>query len=135
MRAALQSFDDEPRILADPIAPLFVDFAAPDPWLAALFVHPFARQWRAGFALRSRYAEDCLADCAARGVDQYAILGAGLDTFAYRQPEWGKRLSIFELDHPATQRDKQVRLARAGVAVPHNLAFVSADFWDCPIRC
>ena len=90
--------------------------------------HPFARHWRAGFALRARYAEDCLAQGVERGVAQYVVLGAGLDTFACRQPPWSRRLQIFELDHPATQQWKRERLRHAGIELPSNVTFVPTDF-------
>jgi methyltransferase (TIGR00027 family) len=97
-------------------------------WLGPLLDHPFAKQWRAGFALRARYAEDCLATGVRQGVKQYVILGAGLDTFAYRQPPWGRALRIFEVDDPGTQQWKVDRLRTADVSLPSNLTFVSVDF-------
>jgi methyltransferase (TIGR00027 family) len=76
--------------------------------------------------VRSRYAEDIVERQAGTGAGQYVILGAGLDTFAYRRPARGLR--VFEVDHPATQAWKQRRLTDLGVAIPGNLVFVSADF-------
>lgn len=76
--------------------------------------------------VRSRYAEDIVEQQAGTGVGQYVILGAGLDTFAYRHPDPGLR--VFEVDHPATQAWKQRRLASLGVAIPGNLVFVPVDF-------
>jgi methyltransferase (TIGR00027 family) len=137
MRAVHQISDDEPKILADPIAPKLVDVAVLDvdaQWLAPILGHPFAPQWRAGFLIRSRYAEDCLAEGVARGLGQYVILGAGLDTFAYRQPGWAQALHIFEVDSPATQRVKRARIAAADLAPPANLAFVSVDFETTSLR-
>jgi methyltransferase (TIGR00027 family) len=78
--------------------------------------------------LRSRFAEDRLAEAVANGLCQYVLLGAGLDTFASRQPPWGTSLRIFEVDHPATQQWKLRRLAEAAVSVPENLCFVPIDF-------
>jgi len=129
MRAVHQTADDEPKILVDPIGPKLVDVAGLDAnWVAAILGHPFARQLRAGFLIRSRFAEDCLAEAVARGLAQYLILGAGLDTFSYRQPEWARALHIFEIDHPATQGFKRERLARSDVMSPANLTFVPVDF-------
>jgi methyltransferase (TIGR00027 family) len=129
MRAIHQIADDTPKILADPIAPRLVDMGAgSDDWLGPILNHPFANQWRTGFLVRNRYAEDCLSGCAEGGLDQYVILGAGLDTFAFRQPAWAQALRTYEIDHPATQRWKQERLAAAGVAIPANLRFVPIDF-------
>ena len=67
-------------------------------------------------ALRSRFSEDELAKAVARGLEQYVLVGAGLDTFAYRNPYQGLR--IFEVDHPATQRWKRSLLEDSGIAVP-----------------
>jgi methyltransferase (TIGR00027 family) len=128
MRAIHQTADEEPKILADSIAPCLVDTTGADEWLTPILRHPFAKQWRAGFLVRSRYAEDCLAEWVVRGGRQYAILGAGLDTFAFRQPAWAKALSIYEIDHPVTQRWKRDRLAAMGIAIPPNLTFVPVDF-------
>ena len=129
MRALHQSNDDAPKILLDPIAPRLVDVANLDlAWLDPILRHPFAPQWRAGFLIRNRYAEDCLAEALARGVQQYLILGAGFDTFAYRQPAWASALEIFEIDHPATQALKRGALAKAGIRPPANLSFVPIDF-------
>jgi len=129
MRAIHQTADGDPKILADSIAPRLVDTTGnDDEWLAPILGHPFAKQWRAGFLIRNRYAEDCLAECVEGGLQQYAILGAGLDTFAFRQPPWARSLCIYEIDHPATQRWKCDRLAAATIAIPPNLTFVPIDF-------
>jgi methyltransferase (TIGR00027 family) len=128
MRALHQSVDDDPKILTDPIAPRLIRSDDDHRWLAPLLDHPFAKQWRAGFALRARYAEDCLEEGVRRGVKQYVILGAGLDTFAYRQPSWGGSVRIYEVDHPITQQWKGDRLRVADVAIPANLTFVPIDF-------
>jgi len=77
-------------------------------------------------AARSRYAEDELARAVAQGVRQYVVLGAGLDTFAYRNPH--PCLRVFEVDHPATQAWKREQLASAGIAIPEALTFVPVDF-------
>lgn len=78
--------------------------------------------------LRSRYAEERLRLAVDRGVVQFLTLGAGLDTFAYRQPDWARGLRIYEVDHPASQKAKRERLAKASIKVPDNVTFVSVDF-------
>jgi methyltransferase (TIGR00027 family) len=128
MRALHQTIDDDPKILTDPLALRLIDADDARRWLAPMLDHPFAKQWRAGFALRARYAEDCLAEVVQRGVSQFVVLGAGLDTFAYRQPLWGSSLTIYELDHPVTQQWKRDRLKAADIAIPSNLTFVPIDF-------
>lgn len=85
-----------------------------------------SRAMRAFVVARSRYAEDQLADAVTRGVRQYVVLGAGLDTFAYRNP-WAD-LRVWELDHPATQAFKRERLAASGISVPPSVRFTSVDF-------
>jgi methyltransferase (TIGR00027 family) len=79
-------------------------------------------------AARSRYAEDQLARAVERGTRQYVILGAGLDTFAYRNPHAQRDLRVFEVDHPATQEWKRERLAAAGIAIPASVTFAPVDF-------
>src|SRR6185437_1053437 len=87
---------------------------------------PLAPYLRAAFAARSRFAEDALRDAVARGVEQYVVLGAGFDTFAYRNPF--PSLRVFEVDHPATQARKRQRLAEARIDVPPFATFVPVDF-------
>ena len=77
---------------------------------------------------RARYTEERLAHAVARGVEQYVLVGAGLDTFAFRNQELSERLQIFELDHERSQGEKRARLARAGLAARSNLHFAAVDF-------
>lgn len=83
---------------------------------------------RSHIVLRSRYTEDSLAEAVGNGVRQYLMLGAGLDTFPYRQPHWARMLRIFEVDHSASQRSKRERLALAGIEVPSNVELIACDF-------
>ncbi len=77
---------------------------------------------------RARYVEDSLELAAKQGVQQYVILGAGLDTFAFRRPKLLKQLQVFELDHPATQAFKRERLAELGWDLPAQLHLLPVDF-------
>lgn len=77
---------------------------------------------------RSRYTEDILEKAVRQGVQQYVILGAGMDTFAFRRPELMEQLQVFEVDHPATQAFKLQRLADLGWEHPAQLHFVPVDF-------
>jgi methyltransferase (TIGR00027 family) len=86
------------------------------------------RRMRLFIAARSRFAEDHLARAVERGVRQAVVLGAGLDTFALRNPHRAAGLRVFEVDHPDTQRWKRERLAAAGIGVPDLLTFVPVDF-------
>ena len=79
-------------------------------------------------AARSRFSEDTMAACVARGVRQIVILGAGLDTFSLRNPHAGEGARVFEVDYPATQAWKRERLAQAGLALPASLTFAPVDF-------
>jgi methyltransferase (TIGR00027 family) len=130
LRAAHQLVDHEPRIVDDPIAVALVDDATRERIVSqrAALVSPSLMRPRAAVLLRSRYAEDVLAQAVAQGVGQFVILGAGFDTFAFRQPQFARRLQIYEVDHPSTQAWKRERLATAGVAVPDNLHWVPIDF-------
>lgn len=88
--------------------------------------HPWLRGLRIFIAARSRFAEEQLALAIERGVRQYVVLGAGLDTFAYRNP-LGK-LRVFEVDHPDTQAWKRERLRHAEIAIPDSMRFAPVDF-------
>lgn len=136
LRAAHQLIDDAPRILDDPVAVRLVD-----PWMIRKMVRygKGARDrrvdgLRAHIVTRSRYTEDRLGEAVQRGTAQYVVLGAGFDTFAYRQPTWARELRIFEVDHLASQEAKRARLARAGIDVPGNVRFVPIDFETTPLR-
>jgi methyltransferase (TIGR00027 family) len=127
-RAAHQVLDD-PRVLDDPIAlrivgPDEADALRADP--RAYDRSRFDRLLRAFLVARSRVAEDALAAAVAVGVRQYVILGAGLDTFAYRNPY--PEVAVFEVDHPATQEWKRSCLAAGRIALPTGLTFVPVDF-------
>jgi methyltransferase (TIGR00027 family) len=87
---------------------------------------------RAFIATRSRFTEDCLAEAMARGVSQYVLLGAGLDTFAYRATRKGLR--VFEVDHPATQAWKRARLSQVHIATPEWVTYAPVDFERETIR-
>lgn len=76
---------------------------------------------------RARYAEDALEAAVERGVTQYVIIGAGFDSFAYRRPSWAAELTVFEIDHPATQAMKRQRLAECGVDASASVEFIAAD--------
>jgi len=88
---------------------------------------PGSRALRAFIVVRSRFAEDELARSVSQGTRQYLVLGAGLDTFAYRNPH-GESLRVFEVDHPTTQDWKRRRLQDQGIDVPRSLSFVAVDF-------
>ncbi|MEN6326919.1 MAG: SAM-dependent methyltransferase, partial [Syntrophomonas sp.] len=77
---------------------------------------------------RSRYTEDSLVEEVSKGVKQYLILGAGMDTFAFRCPELLEKLQVFEVDYPATQAFKRQRLTELGWEIPKQLYFVPVDF-------
>ena len=86
------------------------------------------RPFRASIVARARFIEDLVVEQAARGVSQYVILGAGLDSFVQRRPEMASRVTVFEVDPPAPQAWKQRRLVELGFGVPDWLRFVPVDF-------
>ena len=126
-RAAHQLLDN-PKIFEDPLALRIIGAEAESRLRLSLtqFQKPEERAFRAAVMVRNRYAEDELARSIQRGVRQYVILGAGLDTFAYRNPF--PFLRVFEVDHPATQAWKRSCLEKAGIPIPASVAYVSADF-------
>ncbi len=114
---------DAPVVFEDPLAAAFV---GPDARVEGVLGQ---RAMRAFICARSRVAEDALAIAVERGVTQYLLLGAGLDTFAWRNPHPG--LHVFEADHPITQGWKRERLA--GRAEPERLTFVGVDLEREPL--
>jgi methyltransferase (TIGR00027 family) len=129
-RAAHQYFDT-PRVFDDPLALRIVGAYSRGRTPETFFRQrhnrsPRTMLLRALLAVRSRIAEDSLAEPIKRGVRQYVLLGAGLDTFAYRNPY--PDLRVFEVDHPATQAWKRNILERARVPMPAPLTYVALDF-------
>ena len=124
-RAAHQALEGG-MAFADPLALRILGDDAEEA-VALARERPERRGLRFFVAMRSRFAEDAARSAIENGVRQILILGAGLDTFAYRlEPRKGLRL--FELDHPASQRDKRRRLAAAEIAEPPHVAYVAHDF-------
>ena len=123
-RAAHLIVDDEPPIFADTLAEAMLGERADEliGFHRAHGTHPILSAARAQVTCRSRYTEDRLADGIRRGIGQYVILGAGLDSFARRSGLAGQIL-VFEIDHPATQEWK-----RGGAPEPENVRFVPVDF-------
>ena len=130
MRRAAHQIFDKPQVFEDPLA---LSVISPEAGAKlrdeqGKFGSRIGRSIRAFMATRSRLAEDELARAIARGARQYVILGAGLDTFAYRNPYSELGLRVFEVDHPATQAWKHKRLAAARIAIPPSLTYVPVDF-------
>lgn len=130
MRRAAHQLFDNPRVLDDPIALRIIGPNAAAKVEAGRGTERtrFAEALRAFMAARSRYAEDSLARSIGRGVKQYVVLGAGLDTFAYRNPYGESALHVFEVDYPATQEWKRQLLAQARIAIPSSVTFAPVDF-------
>ena len=124
IRRAAHQLIDRPPVLDDPIAVRLVGSGYRGKMGRAS--HRVGRDFRAFMAVRSRYTEDHLAAAVARGIAQYVVLGAGFDTFAYRNPF--PALRVFEVDFPATQQWKRTMLAEAGIGLPAGLSFVPLDF-------
>ncbi len=130
MRRAAHQILDHPVVLDDPIALPILGPGAEARIRSDRRLHQsgFGRSLRAFIVARSRCAEDALAAAVAAGVGQYVVLGAGFDTFAYRNPYPAESLRVFEVDFPSTQAWKRKRLADAGIEVPRSLTFVPIDF-------
>jgi methyltransferase (TIGR00027 family) len=124
-RALHVELDEAPPVLDDTIG---LQLADPDPdWRSRGDMHPDGtRAFRASIVARARYLDDLVIDRAARGISQYVILGAGLDSFAQRHPDVAVR--IFEVDQPGTQDWKRRRLTEIGYPPGENLQFVPVDF-------
>ena len=129
LRRAVHQLLDYPRIFEDPVAVGLIPEASERAILATLDDHRSrdATLLRSLFALRSRFAEDRLTEAAARGIQQYVIVGAGLDTFPWRQPKYARAMRIFAADHVATLAWTQVRFWERGLPKPENLTFVPTD--------
>jgi methyltransferase (TIGR00027 family) len=127
-RAAHQLYDAQPLVLDDPIAiPILGDTYAEELRRTPTLPHRrFSMALRAFLVARSRYSEDNLARAVSEGLTQYVLLGAGLDTFAHRNPY--PQLRVFEVDHPATQQWKRALLATSKLPAPKNLTYVPVDF-------
>ncbi len=129
MRAAHQILDN-PKVFDDPLALRIVGNQG------ASEINSEKRKFKTGLrsylraivVARSRFAEDELSIAVKQGVRQYVILGAGLDTFAYRNPYSSTGLKVFEVDHPATQEWKRQLLSEANIPVPETLTFTPVDF-------
>jgi methyltransferase (TIGR00027 family) len=114
------------HIFADPLAVRILGADA-DAAVCDAESNPSKRRLRLFIAVRTRFAEDALAAAVARGVSQLVVLGAGLDTYAYRNA-FADSLHVFEVDHPATQAWKRQRLAEAAIPLPSTLTFAPVDF-------
>jgi methyltransferase (TIGR00027 family) len=125
-RALHLEVDPPPHVLEDGVG---LKLAAPDEgWRSRPDMSPFTRPFRASIVARARFIEDLVTEQAARGVGQYVILGAGLDTFAQRRPELAAQLRVFEIDRPGPQAWKRQRLVDLGLGIPSFLRLVPVDF-------
>ena len=130
MRGMHLELDSDPKILVDTFGKAFANlpkddlFGINDPQWSEVG----RARIRATILWRSRVTEDHLVDSVAHGVRQYVILGAGLDSFAYRRPSSQKEVSVFEIDHPVAQQWKQRRLHEQHVTIPDNVHYVPVNF-------
>lgn len=128
LRRAAHQIYDSPIVFRDPVAvPLLGKTYSEELHRTEHKLEkPYSIAMRAYLVARSRFAEDHLAQAVANGVKQYVLLGAGLDTFAYRNPH--PELRVFEIDHPATQQWKRELLQRGNIAIPSSLTYAPVDF-------
>ena len=135
MRAAHQIFDN-PKIFEDPIAISIIGTQGvfeirSEKRKFKIRLHSYLR---AIVVARSRFVEDALSMAIKQGIRQYVILGAGLDTFAYRNPYSDAGLRVFEIDYPATQKWKRQQLNTGNISIPESLTFVPVDFENQSLR-
>lgn len=126
-RAIHVQSDPPPHIFQDEVG---LQLVAPDEsWRTRPDMNPdFTRAFRASIVARARFIEDLVSEQADRGVGQYVLLGAGLDTFVQRRPEIASRLRVFEVDQPGPQAWKRQRLMKLGFGIPSCLHLVAVDF-------
>jgi methyltransferase (TIGR00027 family) len=126
-RALHVEIDAPPHVFEDEIG---LQLAAPDvDWRERGDMHPSGTsRFRASIVARARFVEDLVVDQVGRGLEQYVILGAGLDTFAQRRPVIASRIRVFEIDQPVTQAWKHRRLVELGFGIPEWLRLVPVDF-------
>jgi methyltransferase (TIGR00027 family) len=126
-RAMHKQIDAAPHVLEDEIGLQMVN--PEGGWRERPDMYPEGTKlFRASIVARARFIEDLVTEQTRRGLRQYVILGAGLDTFAQRKPEIASLLSVFEVDQPATQTWKRQRLIELGIGVSRWLTFVPVDF-------
>jgi methyltransferase (TIGR00027 family) len=126
-RALHMQVDAKPHILEDEEGLKLI--APDDHWRERPDMHPqFTKRLRASIIARARFIEDLIIEQSKCGIDQYVILGAGLDTFAQRKAGIASKLQVYEIDQPGTQTWKQQRLIELGFGIPRWLHFVSVDF-------
>jgi methyltransferase (TIGR00027 family) len=126
-RAMHVQVDAPPHVLEDELGLRLAD--PDDGWRARGDMDPRGTSlFRAGVVARARFVEDLVDERADKGVGQYVILGAGLDTFAQRRTDMAARLRVFEVDRPGPQAWKRKRLIELGYGVPDWLRLVPVDF-------
>ncbi len=136
MRAIHLTRDGEPKIFSDPYAIRLTSrrwqVIIGNRFLHWLFTRDFLYGWIrpvvGDVVARARYAEEQLELAIREGVSQYVLLGAGLDSFALRRPKWADSVTMFEIDHPATQQLKKRRIAEIRIPLPKNHFFLPVDF-------
>jgi methyltransferase (TIGR00027 family) len=126
IRAVHLLVDGEPKLLRDTLAARMIGSHDDDIrawWQEVKGQFPSTAPW----VLRARYVEDRLTAVRSRGVTQYVMLGAGLDSFAYRNRDWRGGFRVFEVDEPELQAWKKQRLSELGVEVPPSCVFAPSD--------
>ena len=133
-RAYHTLYASEPKVFNDPFAIRLTNpfwrFCLKNKWIAGLIEHHY--DWIIPMighhVARSRYVEERLDKLVAEGFTQYVLLGAGMDSFAFRRPELEEKLTVYEIDHPGTQMRKHKRIQKLGITVPANVKYVPVDF-------
>lgn len=125
-RALHVLIDARPHVFSDEIG---AELVAEENWTNRPDMDPgFSKSMRASVTGRARFVEDIVEEEITKGIDQYVILGAGLDTFALRRPELAREIQIFEVDQPGPQDWKKKRIIELGLKLPKSCSFVPVDF-------
>ena len=126
-RAMHVQIDPQPHVFTDEVG--FKLVSPSDGWRDRPDMHPQGtRPFRASIVARARFIEDLVEEEVSHGMNQYVMLGAGLDTFVQRRPDIASKMQIFEIDKPSTQEWKRQRLTELGFQIPPWLSFVPVDF-------
>jgi methyltransferase (TIGR00027 family) len=125
-RALHVRIDAPPHVFADELG---LQLAAPEPgWEDRPDMSSFTRPFRASIVARARFIEDLVVEQAEQGIGQSVLLGAGLDTFAWRRSDLASQLNVYEVDQPGPQAWKQRRCQELGLGLPKNLRLVPLNF-------
>lgn len=133
-RAYYSLYTSGPKVFDDPFAIQLTSpiwrFCLKNKWIVRFIErgYDWVKPMIAHHVARSRYVEECLEELVKKGFTQFVLLGAGMDSFVFRRPDLSEKLTVFEIDHPATQFRKRERMRKQGIAEPGNVRYIPVDF-------